>query len=70
MDEAILTEEELRRAVRDIFRRSQIDPEFRVLCLSDPHEALRLTTGKAVPADLKIQFLNSAPDKTDAEGAS
>ena len=70
MDEAILTQEELRRAVRDIFRRSQTDPEFRALCLSDPHEALRLTTGKAVPADLKIQFLDSDSDEIHAEGGS
>jgi hypothetical protein len=70
MDEAILTREELRRAVREIFKRSQVDPEFRALCLSNPHEALRLITGKAVPADFKIQFLDSASDMPDAESGS
>ncbi|MBX9843258.1 MAG: hypothetical protein K2Z80_15760 [Xanthobacteraceae bacterium] len=70
MDEAVLTEEELRRAVREIFKRSQIDPEFRALCLSNPHEALRLTTGRAVPTDLNIQFQDPASDKADAEGGS
>ena len=63
MDEAILTQEELNRAVREIFKRSQTDPEFRALCLSDPNEALRLITGKAAPPDLKIQFVESAADQ-------
>ncbi|MBX9827149.1 MAG: hypothetical protein K2Y27_19420 [Xanthobacteraceae bacterium] len=70
MDEAILTEEELRRAVREIFKRSQIDLEFRALCLSNPHEALRLTTGKAVPAELEIRFADAASDKAHGEGGS
>ena len=63
MDEAILTQEELTRAVREIFKRSQTDAEFRTLCLNDPNEALRLITGKAVPSDMKIQFVESAPDQ-------
>jgi len=68
MDEAVLTQEELQRAVRQIFKRSQTDPAFRALCLRDPHEALRLVTGKAVPADLKIEFRDA--DKADAEGGA
>ena len=63
MDEATLTREELNRAVREVFRRSQIDPEFRALCLTRPDEALRLVAGKAVPADLKIEFVESATDQ-------
>jgi hypothetical protein len=63
MDEAVLTEEELRRAVREIFKRSQVDADFRALCLAQPHEALRRITGKMVPPDVEIQFLDSAPDR-------
>jgi hypothetical protein len=63
MDETVLTQDELRHAVREVFKRSQMDPAFRALCLRDPHEALRTITGKVVPADLKIQFLDSAVDK-------
>ena len=62
MNEEILTQEELKRAVQEIFRLSQTDPEFRALCLSDPNEAVRQITGKAVPPDIKIQFRDSAPD--------
>jgi hypothetical protein len=60
MEEAILTEEELQRAVQKIFRLAQTDPEFRMLCLSNPNEAIHQITGKAVPRDIKIQFLDSA----------
>ena len=54
MDEATLTEEELERAVRTIFKLSQTDPEFRMLCLGNPHEAIHRITGKAVPDGTKI----------------
>jgi hypothetical protein len=65
MDEEILTEEELKRAVQKIFKLSQTDPEFRTLCLSNPNEAIHRITGKVVPDDVKIQFLDSAPDEAN-----
>ena len=64
MDEAILTEEELKRAVQKIFKHSQTDPEFRALCLSNPNEAIHRITGKAVPDGTRIQFVDSAPGGT------
>lgn len=57
MVEEILTEEELERAVRRVFKLSQTDPEFRILCLSNPNEAIHRITGKSVPLDVKIQFV-------------
>jgi hypothetical protein len=65
MDEEILTEEELKRAVQKIFKLSQTDPAFRALCLSNPNEALQRITGKTVPPDVKIQFLDSASNQPD-----
>lgn len=65
MDEEILTEEELKRAVREIFKLSQTDPEFRTLCLSNPNEAVHRLTGKAVPLGIKIQFLDSSSDEAN-----
>lgn len=62
MTEEILTEEELKRAVQKIFKLSQTDPEFRTLCLSEPNEAIRRITGKAVPDGTRVQFLDSAPN--------
>jgi hypothetical protein len=63
MDEEILTEEELKRAVQKIFKLSQTNPEFRTLCLSNPNEAIHRITGKAVPSGIKIQFLDSASNE-------
>lgn len=65
MDEGTLTEEELQRAVQKIFKLSQMDPAFRTLCLSNPNEAIHRITGKAVPPDIKIQFLDSASEEAD-----
>jgi hypothetical protein len=59
MDEEILTEEELERAVRKIFKLAQTDPEFRAFCLSNPNEAIRQVSGKAVAPGIKLQFLDS-----------
>lgn len=59
--EEFLTEEELKSAVEKIFKRAQIDPEFRKLCLGNPEEAIRRLTGKAVPAGTRIRFLDPPP---------
>ena len=68
MDEDILSEEELKRAVQRIFRLSQTDAEFRAICLSNPGEAIQRITGKTVAPGVKIQFLDSAPDKASDPG--
>ncbi len=68
MDEDILTEDELERAVKKIFKLSQTDPEFRALCLSNPNEAIRQMTGKAVAAGIELQFLDSAAAAVDERG--
>jgi hypothetical protein len=65
MDEDILTEEELKRAVQKIFKLSQMDPKFRTLCLSNSNEAIHLITGKTVPLHIKIQFVDSPPDEAN-----
>lgn len=70
MDEEVLTEEELKRAVQKIFRLSQTDPEFRAICLSNPNEAIQRITGKSVAPGVKIQFLDSAPDKAKDPGSA
>ena len=70
MDEEILTEEELKRALRKIFKLSQTDPEFRSLCLSNPNEAIHRITGKAVPGGVKIQFLDSAGEADGTRDAA
>jgi hypothetical protein len=68
MDEDILTEDELERAVKKIFKLSQTDPEFRALCLSNPNEALRQITGKAAAPGIKLQFLDSTSAVANEHG--
>jgi hypothetical protein len=68
MDAEILTEDELERAVKKVFKLAQMDPEFRALCLSYPNEAIRQITGKAVAPGIKLQFLDSAAAAVDERG--
>lgn len=63
----ILTEEELKEAVKSIFKRSQTDLEFRKLCLSNPAAAVRKITGKSLPEGFKLQFLDTDPKPLKAE---
>lgn len=63
MDEEILTQDELQRAVQRIFKLAQTDVEFRRLCLRDPVEAIRQITGKSPRPGLKIHFLEPEPDE-------
>jgi hypothetical protein len=64
----ILTEEELKEAIKTIFKRSQTDLEFRKLCLSNPAEAVRKITGKSLPEGFKLQFLDKDPEPPQEEG--
>lgn len=68
MDQDILTEEELERAVKRIFKLAQTDPEFRALCVSHPNEAIHQITGKAVPDGITLQFLEPTSAKADERG--
>ena len=64
----ILTEEELKEAVKSIFKRSQTDMEFRKLCLSNPSEAVLKVCGKPLPEGVKIKFLEPETGSTEATG--
>jgi len=54
----VLTEEELKEALKSLFKRSQTNMEFRMLCLSNPAEAIRKITGKSLPEGFKLKFLD------------
>jgi hypothetical protein len=68
MNEKVLTKDELKLAIQKIFKLSQTDPAFRAVCLADPNEAIRRITGKAVPLDVTIQFLDSPSRQNDEQG--
>ena len=52
----ILTEEEIKAAIREVFKRCQTDWEFRKLCLKDPPAAIREISGKLLPEGFNLQF--------------
>jgi hypothetical protein len=56
----VLTEDEIKVVIQQIFKRSQTDWEFRQLCLNDPVAAIRLTSGKALPEGFDLQFLDGS----------
>ncbi|VAZ73863.1 MULTISPECIES: hypothetical protein [Mycobacterium] len=58
-DHPTLTEDELRSAVRQVFKRAQTDWEFRQLCLSDPAAAIREISGKSLPSGFALQFTDT-----------
>jgi hypothetical protein len=57
MDGALLTQDELRQAVAEVFKRSQTDADFRRLCIEDPGEAIYQVCGKRMPAEWKVTFV-------------
>ena len=53
-----LTEEELKMAMQQVFKRSQTDATFRKLCLDDPVSAIREVSGKSPAHDIRIRFVD------------
>lgn len=53
-----LKDEELELALKAIFKRSQVDMDFRALCLSDPDAAFLEVCGKKPPPGKNIRFSN------------
>ena len=57
-----LTEKELEKALAQLFKRSQTDPEFRKRCIATPDEAIFEISGKWPPKGKPISFV----EKEDA----
>jgi hypothetical protein len=58
----ILNDDEIKVAIRDLFKRCQTDWEFRQLCLSDPSAAIREISGKWLPEGFDLQFKDMDKD--------
>lgn len=65
--EEILTEAEIKQALKTIFKRSQTDSAFRRLCLTDPAAAIREVTGKSLPDGFSIEFREADPTSEDEQ---
>ena len=54
----IIDENELKKALPDIFKRAQVSDEFRQLCLENPEQAVFEVTGKRLPVGANLSFSN------------
>lgn len=60
-----LTNEEIEGVVKEVSRRSSIDPQFRTLALSDASAAIAKISEKALPSSVSFKFVdNSGSVKT------
>ena len=57
-DVPIIEEDELKKAIPEIFKRAQVSDEFRQLCLEDPGKAVFEVTGKRLPDGATLSFSN------------
>jgi len=54
-----LNERELNTAIREVLKRAVADKEFRALAARDGGAAITQVTGKQLPSDTKIQFVDN-----------
>ena len=70
----VITSQEAERAIEQIVKRAQIDPEFRQLCIDKPNAAATEATGKELPDGFTLRFVDNhnadltvvLPDLSDA----
>ena len=55
-DPPIIQEDELKKAIPEIFKRAQVSSEFRQLCLENPGKAVFEVTGKTLPEGSTLSF--------------
>ena len=53
------------KLLREVLGRSAVDPQFRTQLITNPHAAVKSATGVALPADLKLRFIEQ-PKEIDA----
>ena len=53
------SQDEVNRTIDEVKRRSLVDPDFRVLALSNPLAAIAKINPKPLPAGLSLRFVDS-----------
>lgn len=51
------TEKEISEVVKKVAKHASEDAKFHALALSNPAEAIKKASGKAVPANVKVKFM-------------
>jgi hypothetical protein len=54
------TKEDIDTTLQAVVERSMTDPAFRAEALRDPNQAIRMASGKEVPASFKVRFVDNA----------
>jgi len=55
-DPPIIQEDELKKAIPEIFKRAQVSSDFRQLCLENPGKAVFEVTGQTLPEGSTLSF--------------
>jgi hypothetical protein len=55
--EEIITPDEMKKVMGVVFKRAQTDAEFRKLCLESPAEAIHQISGKRLPENATLNFI-------------
>ena len=55
-DPPIIQEDELKKAIPEIFKRAQVSSDFRQLCLENPGKPVFEVTGKTLPEGSTLSF--------------
>ena len=64
-DEAeVISEDEMKTALTQVFKRAQTDFDFRKICLTNPGQAIFEITGKRLPEGASLNF-NEPEDTQD-----
>jgi len=64
------SQEEFNRTIDEVKRRSLIDPDFRVLALSDSLAALAKINPKPLPAHVSLKFIDGSVEASVSPGSS
>lgn len=56
------SEQEWKKILTHLYKRAAQDHQFHVLCLRDPHAAIKLVSGKEIPKHFKVYIYEQPTD--------
>jgi hypothetical protein len=57
-----INQKEWKEILTKVFKRAAADSEFHNLCLTNAREAIKQVSGKEIPEDLKIRFVDQTSE--------
>jgi hypothetical protein len=62
-------DEEISKALNEVMRKAEKDPELKALALKDPNAAIKKVTGKDLPAGMKLKLVKQGEDTIALHGS-